>query len=420
MKTKHPLVRRIIIAFTLMTLIVSGGFSLGIVAIVHFIEEHLVTQGMAEELDSILHKDLAQGLPPRLDAKTRLFASHIPGYEIPASFIGLDDGFVEIIDETGAYYLFIRDTPQQRFMLVREQAEFEARETALFTVVFAGFILSGLAAWLLGWMMARTIIAPLARLAQQVRHRDQLLTLAPHLAPDYPKDEVGHVAAAFDATLGQLRSSLERERFFTSDVSHELRTPLMVIASSAELLETAELDEREHRQLNRIKRASAEISELVETFLLLARANSNQNPMTGSATLEQVAHEQAKRWAPRFADQGLAFRLIIEEPNEMLFHGGFLSTVMSNLIRNALHYTAQGEVRLLLSANGFRVEDSGQGVPSEQQDEIFKPFVRGSGARGEGLGLGLSLVKRICTYQGWEVRMYSLPTEGSCFEVILK
>ncbi len=420
MKTKHPLVRRIIIAFTLMTLIVSGGFSLGIVAIVHFIEEHLVTQGMAEELDSILHKDLAQGLPPRLDAKTRLFASHIPGYEIPASFIGLDDGFVEIIDETGAYYLFIRDTPQQRFMLVREQAEFEARETALFTVVFAGFILSGLAAWLLGWMMARTIIAPLARLAQQVRHRDQLLTLAPHLAPDYPKDEVGHVAAAFDATLGQLRSSLERERFFTSDVSHELRTPLMVIASSAELLETAELDEREHRQLNRIKRASAEISELVETFLLLARANSNQNPMSGSATLEQIAHEQAKRWAPRFADQGLAFRLIIEEPNEMLFHGGFLSTVMSNLIRNALHYTAQGEVRLLLSANGFRVEDSGQGVPSEQQDDIFKPFVRGSGARGEGLGLGLSLVKRICTYQGWEVRMYSLPTKGSCFEVILK
>ncbi|PKM30003.1 MAG: sensor histidine kinase [Gammaproteobacteria bacterium HGW-Gammaproteobacteria-11] len=420
MKTKHPLVRRIIIAFTLMTLIVSGGFSLGIVAIVHFIEEHLVTQGMAEELDSILQKDLAQGLPPRLDAKTRLFSSQIPGYEIPKNFIGMDEGYSEVVDDTGAYYLFIRDTPQQRFILVQEQAEFEARENALFTVVFAGFILSGLVAWLLGWMMARTIIAPLARLAQQVRHRDQLHTLAPNLAPDYPDDEVGHVATAFDETLGQLRSSLERERFFTSDVSHELRTPLMVIASSAELLETAELDEREHRQLNRIKRASAEISELVETFLLLARANSNQNPMSGSATLEQVAREQAKRWAPRFAEQGLAFRLITEEPNEMLFHGGFLSTVMSNLIRNALHYTAQGEVRLLLSANGFRVEDSGQGVPSAQQDEIFKPFVRGSGARGEGLGLGLSLVKRICTYQGWEVRMYSLPTKGSCFEVILK
>lgn len=419
MKTKQPLVRRIIIAFTLMTLIVSGGFSLGIVGIVHFIEEHLVTQHMAKELDSILQKDLAQGLPPRLDAKTRLYASHIPGYEIPANFIGLEEGFVEIVDETGDYYLFILDTPQQRFILVQEQAEFEARENALFNVVFAGFILSGLVAWLLGWMMARTVIAPLARLAQQVRHRGQLHTLAPNLAPDYPDDEVGHVATAFDETLGQLRSSLERERFFTSDVSHELRTPLMIIASSAELLETAELNEREHRQLDRIKRASAEISELVETFLLLARANTKQNPLSGNATLEEVAHEQAKRWAPRFADQGLNFRLIVEEPNDMLFHGGFLSTVMSNLIRNALHYTAKGEIRLLLSANGFRVEDSGQGVPSAQQDDIFKPFVRGSEAQGEGLGLGLSLVKRICAHQGWEVRMYSLPTEGSCFEVTL-
>ena len=92
---------------------------------------------------------------------------------------------------------------------------------------------------------------------------------------------------------------------------------------------------------------------------------------------------------------------------------------MSNLMRNALHYTEHGEVRLLLSARGFRVEDTGQGVPRAQQEDIFKPFVRGSEARGEGLGLGLSLVKRICAHQRWQVRMYSLPAGGSCFEVNL-
>ncbi|MFO7705863.1 MAG: sensor histidine kinase, partial [Halopseudomonas sp.] len=87
--------------------------------------------------------------------------------------------------------------------------------------------------------------------------------------------------------------------------------------------------------------------------------------------------------------------------------------------RNALHYTERGEVRLLLSAGGFRVEDSGPGVPSDQQTNIFEPFVRGSEARGEGLGLGLSLVKRICAHQGWQVRMHSLSPAGSCFEVRL-
>ncbi|MGB7387933.1 sensor histidine kinase [Pseudomonas neustonica] len=419
MTSKQPLVRRIIIAFILMTLVVSGGFSLGIVAIVHFIEEHLVTQEMSEELDSILQKDLAKGIPPRLDLKTQLFASHMPGYEIPKNFIGLDEGFNEVVGDTEAYYVFIRDTPQQRYVLVQEQAEFEARENALFAVVLAGFILTGLAAWLLGWLMAQTIIAPLARLAQQVRHRDQLLTIAPNLAPEYPEDEVGHLAAAFDETLGQLRSSLERERLFTSDVSHELRTPLMVIASSAELLEASVLDERGRNQVDRIQRATAEISDLVETFLLLARATTHPNPTGGSLTLEQVARELAERWAPRFAEKGLAFSLVIEEHNPQLLHGSFLSTVMSNLMRNALHYTEHGEVRLLLSARGFRVEDTGQGVPRAQQEDIFKPFVRGSEARGEGLGLGLSLVKRICAHQRWQVRMYSLPAGGSCFEVNL-
>jgi len=419
MNAKQPLVRRIVIAFTLMTLIVSGTFSLGIVAIVHFIEAHLVSQEMNEELDSILQKDLALGLPPRLDLKTRLFASHMPGYDIPASFIGLDEGFNEVVNEEGAYYVFIRDTPQQRYLLVQEQAEFEARENALFAVVFAGFLLSGLAAWLLGWLMARTIIAPLSRLARQVRHRDQLLTLAPHLAPDYPDDEVGHLAAAFDETLGQLRSSLERERLFTSDVSHELRTPLMVIASSAELLEASSLDERKARQVNRIKRATDEINELVETFLLLARANSAAQPLTGGATLAQVAQEQGQRWGPRFGEKGLDFQLLTEGQDSALYHAGLLATVISNLLRNALHYTEHGAVRLVLEAGGFRVEDTGQGIPSGQQDSIFQPFIRGSQARGEGLGLGLSLVKRICAHQRWQVRMYSLPAGGSCFAVKL-
>ncbi|SDS54788.1 Signal transduction histidine kinase [Halopseudomonas sabulinigri] len=419
MNAKQPLVRRIVIAFTLMTLIVSGAFSLGIVAIVHFIEEHLVSQEMNEELDSILQKDLAKGLAPRLDLKTRLFASHMPGYEIPQSFIGLDEGFNELVNDKGAFYVFIRDTPQQRYLLVQEQAEFEARENALFAVVFAGFVLSVLAAWLLGWLMARTIIAPLTRLARQVRHRDQLLTLAPNLAPDYPDDEVGHLAAAFDETLGQLRNSLERERLFTSDVSHELRTPLMVIASSAELLEAATLEERQNRQLNRIKRATNEINELVETFLLLARANNTAQPLAGGASLAQVADEQARRWGSRFTEKQLHFELVTESPAAGVYHAGLLATVMSNLLRNALHYTEHGGVRLVLEADGFRVEDSGQGVPSDQQDSIFQPFVRGAQARGEGLGLGLSLVKRICAHQHWQVRLYSLPAGGSCFAVKL-
>ena len=238
---KQPLRRRIVIAFTLMTLAVSGVFSLGIVAIVHFVEEHLVSQEMGEELDSVLKQDLAHGLPPRLDAKTRLYASHMPGYEIPARLRDMEEGFSELVDDDHAAYVYVRQMGQQRFVLVQEQAEFEARESILFAVVFAGFLLSVLLGALLGWLMAQKILAPIIRLAGQVQHRDQLLPLAPPLAADYADDEVGHLAEAFDATLSQLRRTLERERLFTGDVSHELRTPLMIIATSTELLEASDL-----------------------------------------------------------------------------------------------------------------------------------------------------------------------------------
>ena len=90
---------------------------------------------------------------------------------------------------------------------------------------------------------------------------------------------------------------------------------------------------------------------------------------------------------------------------------------MSNLLRNALHYTKAGSVRLIIENGGFRVEDTGVGIPVDQQERMFQPFVRGEESRGEGLGLGLSLVRRICAHQGWSVSLRPNPSVGSCFRV---
>ena len=74
----------------------------------------------------------------------------------------------------------------------------EERERVLFAVVVVGFVLALALAVFLGWSLARRVMAPVVRLARQVRHRDQLLGLAPPLAPDYAADEVGELAVAKD------------------------------------------------------------------------------------------------------------------------------------------------------------------------------------------------------------------------------
>lgn len=419
MVSKQPFARRILIAFVLMTTLVSGLFSISIVVIVHFIEERLVSDEMDRTLNQVLHTDLKQGLPPRLDASTHFFASGLPDYPIPERFSGLAEGFVEVEEGEEAFYAFTREINGQTYVLVQEQHEFEANEQALFDTVLAGFLLTVVGAWALGLVMARRVMAPVSRLAQQVRHRDQLHPLAPSLAPEYPNDEIGQLAAAFDSTLGQVRQSLERERLFTSDVSHELRTPLMVIATSCELLAEMGLDQRATEQLLRINRASAEMRELVQTFLQLARNKTHDDQLTNDTSLAQMAEEQSGRWAPLIRDKGLSFTLTSEGQDNNLYNPTLLRSVMSNLLRNALHYTEQGNIRLVLESNAFRVEDSGIGIPAEHSESIFQPFTRGPQARGEGLGLGLSLVKRICARQGWYIEVQQRLDGGSCFRVIL-
>ena len=97
MLSKQPFERRILIAFVLMTVMVSGLFSLSIVGVVHFIEEHLVSQEMSRELGETLNEDIRQGRPPRLDSSTQFFSSYHDQYLIPQQYAGLQEGFNEVV-----------------------------------------------------------------------------------------------------------------------------------------------------------------------------------------------------------------------------------------------------------------------------------------------------------------------------------
>lgn len=418
---RPSLAQRIIIAFFLMSLTVAGAFAVGTVLTVHFLEERLLSTELGGDLDQLLLMDSMDDWrhQPRPDQHFHFDGGFGP-FAIPDDVRGLPEGFHELFRGQQAFHVMIREVDGRHYALLQDQSDFRRRETLMYAVVFTGLVLSLVLAALLGWLLARKVLAPVMRLARQVRHRDQLLALAPPLAPDYAPDEVGELAAAFDQTLSQLRQALKREQLFTSDVSHELRTPLMVLASSAELLlENPGLDERARKQVQRIARASTDMRDLAQTFIQLARAESGQAGGAPQAGLAEVAGELAEHWREPVEAKGLRFEYVVEKVPAGTYNAPFLRAVLGNLLRNAWHYSDSGHVTLRLTAEGFVVEDSGAGIPESFREAVFEPFVRGERERGDGLGLGLSLVQRICGHEGWEIRLLPVEPHGCRFEVRL-
>lgn len=417
MEFKSPLSQRIIVSFVLLTTMVSGLFSFGIMGAINMVEEDLVTAELNRKFPNIL-VDYRHGQRPQLDIGTQFYSGTD---DLPYYLRDLKPGFSEVELERNSFHVLMQQEKETPFYLVQEQTNLARHENLLKITVIAGFFLSVATSLVLGIMMSRRIIAPVRRLTSQVNNREKLLLDAPPLSTGYANDEVGRLATSFDRTISMLQQSLLRETLFTSDVSHELRTPLMVIKSSCDLLiEKNQLDDYSRQRINIISKATREIQELVDAFLTLARGNATEQ---ACATLSNIIQGDLKEWRLQAEQKGIAFSLrdqtTGQEERGKLFPVAMLRTVLNNLVRNAIHHTAEGEITLIVQTTGFEIRDTGPGISPTDKPSIFKPFYRGeAGSRnGLGLGLGLSLVQRICQREQWDIAVSDNTPVGCCFTV---
>ena len=420
MKFKSPLSQRILISFVVLTTVVSGLFSFGIMAAIDIVKEDLITAEFNRKFPDLL-VGYNQGQSPELDLGTQFYSGT---EDLPYYLQDLEPGFNEVEFEQSSFHVMMRQDKETPFYLVQEQTSFERHENILEITVVAGFFLCVIASMILGIMMSRKVIAPVRRLTQQVHNREKLLLDTPPLSSGYINDEVGHLAQAFDRTISMLQQSLLRETLFTSDVSHELRTPLMVIKSSCDLLvEKNQLDDFSRQRINTISKAAREIQELVDAFLTLARGHETEQER---ATLANIIQENLNEWQRLSEAKGISFALQDQTTDQegpgVLFTVPMLRTVLNNLIRNAIHHTKEGGITLVTHATGFEICDTGPGIPTSEKQSIFKPFYRGESEERNrhGMGLGLSLVQRICEREQWEIVVSDNKPVGCCFTVILK
>jgi signal transduction histidine kinase len=312
------------------------------------------------------------------------------------------------------YRLLVADRAGVRYFLLYNEALFQERQhrLGLFLAGFVAFMAlaaAGIALWL-----AERVIEPVKELARRVRGIGPD-TPPTELAADFPADELGELARAFEQSLERLAAFIARERAFTADVSHELRTPLAVIRGAAEVLLADDArPEKERQRLERIERAAADMADLSTALLAMARErDEGRRPPVDLADLLEDTLEKHRHLL-----RGKAVEPVLDISARPLLAAdpSLVAILLANLIRNSFTYTDSGEVRIALEAGRLTVRDTGRGIPREALDKVFQRLYKGRDS--QGAGIGLSLVRKICDRYGWTIQLESEEGRGTlaCLE----
>ena len=242
-------------------------------------------------------------------------------------------------------------------------------------------------------------------------------------------DEIGRLILTFNEMIERLRTSFAQIRQFSADASHELRTPLTIIRGEIELTLRSNKTPEEYR---RVLQSSLEeilrMSAIIDNLLMLAKADRGGYLADFSEidlrSLVEELFEDSEALAER---KRILVSLKNAAPITIVGDRVRLRQLFLNLIDNAIKYTPDGgSVALSIEQQDgtavFTVEDSGIGIPEDEQGKIFDRFYRVDKARSReagGSGLGLSIAKWIAELHRGTITVESEVNRGSRFTVRL-
>jgi signal transduction histidine kinase/AraC-like DNA-binding protein len=264
------------------------------------------------------------------------------------------------------------------------------------------------------------------------RDGDVYTTLRGHLSSALKSAEL--VQVALEAEAKAIKSD-QLKTHLLANVSHELRTPLNIILGLSQIaLSTPnpygiELPAQLTKDLGYIYDSGEHLIRLINDLLDTSRAEIGEldlsfEPVPPRALLKEVS--ETIKGASNIRQENV--ELVLEVPDHLpVIHADpvRLRQILINLLSNAFKFTKQGRISLgaevQLPHIHFWVSDTGVGIDPELQERIFEPFVTVSppGQRREGIGLGLSITRRLVALHGGSITLDSFPGRGSTFHVYI-
>jgi heavy metal sensor kinase len=281
---------------------------------------------------------------------------------------------------------------------------------------------------LAGYFMSRRVLLPIGRLTAALRSIS-IGNLSDRLPVRETVDELDRLAATSNEMLARLESAVTRIKRFTADASHELRSPLSYIHTVAEyVLRAPGLDANVRESVEGILEESAEAIQLLESMLLLARADAGQadfrfEPVDLDAVVREVCDKARLQAEAR--NQQLVVRCGEPARSHVPADRSSLRRLVWTLLDNAIKYTPPlGSITVTLEWSKthaiLTVRDTGIGIPRDLLPRVFERYFRADPSRGEvhGAGLGLAIAKWAADAHHAELRLESRQGQGSTFTLI--
>ncbi len=266
------------------------------------------------------------------------------------------------------------------------------------------------------WWLAALTLAPLRRVAAQVRERDEQ-SLKPLPTTGLP-DEVAPLVSALNALLQRLGQSLDTQRAFVSEAAHELRSPLTALKLQLQLLTRATDEAGRAQAVATLGTGIDRAARLVEQLLALARSEPGA-PATAMQPIDlsELVRQAVADTVPFAHSRGTEFELFADTPVSVTGDRNALAMLARNLADNAVRYSPPGsrvELRVdqVDGAATLQVDDAGPGIPLAERERVFDRFYRRNAGEEQGTGLGLAIVRSVAARHGAEVTLGDSPLGG--------
>ncbi len=269
-------------------------------------------------------------------------------------------------------------------------------------------VVAVLSIWV-GWLIAGRVLRPLQVITSTTRQMSEE-NLHQRLSLSGPLDELTELGDTIDELLERLEGAFDAQRNFVASASHELRTPLAMMRTSLDVAEAKfpPVSQDASVLAGKVREGLDQADRLVESFLVLARAQRGVMTDLTTVSLPQVVSGALDAQGADIAEMGLAVRLQLGDA-DVTGSQTLLARMVANLVGNAIRHNQPGgfiDVSTESDASAARliVENGGPVLGPGQVAQLAQPFRRLGAERtgsADGVGLGLSIVAAIVTaYRG--------------------